>query len=472
MSTDPAAVPASTSPADPDQPNWKLLTRYALIAAAAGFGLYLVAGIANYMSVEASEVAAAKKRFVLSYFSGFIFWFSLPLGGLALLMIAYLTKTSWGLILRRPFESAVRTLPHFLVLFVPIVVVVIYSDHKEGGFSPYWWSNPEETPVPEVPIHSPDEKALDKRQQTIDTSAVMVKKVIEVQQKEYKDRELGIFYFLSMPSFVIVSLVLFVIWLVMAYFVVYKWGQDASDETSTAKVDAALEKLKNFSGPGIIIYALSITAAATLWVMSLEPSWSSTMFPVIFAVNQFLTCFAFCLACFLFIVGRPPFRDLMRPKFQLDMGTLMLAFTLFWSYTSFSQFMLVWIGNLPEEIPFFLKRSQPTYGFWWCVSAGLIALHFALPFLLLLFRDIKLHPVRLRMVAIYLCVICSIDVVWWIEPILANKSGFPYFLMDIGAIIGIGGLFATYWIGFLKQRPLFPASQAFLLPEGHHVGHH
>ncbi len=258
----------------------------------------------------------------------------------------------------------------------------------------------------------------------------------------------------------------------MGYFVVYRWGQDASDETSTAKVDAALEKLKNFSGPGIIVYALSITAAATLWVMSLEPSWSSTMFPVIFAVNQFLTCFAFCLAFFLFILSRPPFRDLMRPKFQLDMATLMLAFTLFWSYTSFSQFMLVWIGNLPEEIPFYLKRSQPTYGFWWCVSAGLIALHFALPFLLLLFRDIKLHPVRLRMVAIYLCVICAIDVTWWIEPILANKSGFPYFLMDIGGIIGIGGLFATYWIGFLKQRPLFPASQAFLLPEGHHVGHH
>jgi hypothetical protein len=251
-------------------------------------------------------------------------------------------------------------------------------------------------------------------------------------------------------------------------YLLITWGNDASDETSTAKVDAALEKLKNFSGPGIIIYALSITVAATLWVMSLEPSWSSTMFPVIFAVNQFLTCFAFCLSVFLFIVGRPPFRALMRPKFQLDMGTLMLAFTLFWSYTSFSQFMLVWIGNLPEEIPFYLKRSA---GAWWWVSAGLIALHFALPFVLLLFRDIKLNPVRLRTVAIYLCVICAIDVVWWIEPTQANKTDFPYFLMDLGGIIGVGGLFVLYWTWNLKKRPLFPMSQAFLLPEGHHHGH-
>jgi hypothetical protein len=252
-------------------------------------------------------------------------------------------------------------------------------------------------------------------------------------------------------------------------YLLKKWGEDASDETSTAKVDAALEKLKNFSGPGIIVYALTITAGATLWVMSLEPSWSSTMFPVIFAVNQFLTCFAFCLALFLILVSQPPFRDLMRPKFQLDMGTLMLVFTLFWSYTSFSQYMLVWIGNLPEEIPFFLKRSA---GAWWYVSAGLIALHFALPFLLLLFRDIKLHPVRLQTVAIYLCVICAIDVVWWIEPTLGNASGFPYFLMDIGGVVGVGGLFALNWIRILKQRPLFPASQTFLLPEGHHAGHH
>jgi hypothetical protein len=151
------------------------------------------------------------------------------------------------------------------------------------------------------------------------------------------------------------------------------------------------------------------------------------------------------------------------------MGTLLLALTLFWSYTSFSQFMLVWIGNLPEEIPFFLKRSA---GAWYYVSAVLIAFHFALPFLLLLFRDIKLHPVRLRYVAVLILVVCAIDVMWWIEPSTPHEGRFPFWVMDIGAILGIGGIWGLVWVWQLKQRPLLPASQVFLLPEGHHHEHH
>jgi magnesium-transporting ATPase (P-type) len=193
------------------------------------------------------------------------------------------------------------------------------------------------------------------------------------------------------------------------------------------------------------------------------------MFPVIYTINQFLTCFAFCLALFLLWSSRPPFVGHMRPKFQLDMGTLMLAFTLFWSYTSFSQFMLIWIGNLPEEIPFYLKRSA---GGWWYVSAGLIALHFALPFLLLLFRDIKLHPKRLRVVAMYLLVICAIDVTWWIEPTTVKHTSFPFWLLDVGSILGIGGLFGLVFFWQLAKRPLLPTNETFMLPEGHHHEHH
>jgi hypothetical protein len=461
VTTDPAALPGPGGLPTSDQPNWAAYSRYSVIAAIAGFALLIVAGIAHVVTAGEAEKHVAQQRFVLSYLCGFIFWFSLPLGGMSLLMIAYLCKTSWGLLLRRPFEAAIQTWPLFLGLLVILIVLACTP-----GISPYWWTRPEEAKKEEVDLKMMS--GDDKRQQAIETGKAMRNRAIDFAIKERNERDKGIFYFLSKPSFVIVSLVLFGIWVGFIYFL-NKWGREASDETNTARVDAALEKLKNISGPGIIVYALTITAAATLWVMSLEPGWSSTMFPVIFAVNQFLTCMAFNLAVFLFLVSKPPFRDLMRPKFQLDMGTLMLAFTLFWSYTSFSQFMLVWIGNLPEEIPFFLKRSA---GAWWYVSAAMIALHFALPFLLLLFRDIKLHPVRLRTVAIYLCVICAIDVVWWIQPSLPNESNFPFFIMDIGSIVGVGGLFGIFWIWRLKQRPLFPASQAFLLPEGHHVGEH
>jgi hypothetical protein len=466
VSTDAAATPgAAPAPANPDQPNWASFSRVAGIAAVVGLALYLVAGFGNLAAASGHEAeAAAKTRFSLAYLTGYIFWFSLPLGGMALLMIGYLTKTSWGLLLRRPMEAAIRTLPLMVLLFLPIVIAT-----ATGSASPYWWTHPEDTPAPPpTDTSAAPEGSADKREQTIKTGEYMIRKAVAHERKE---RDEGIYGFLSVPAFIGVGIVLFAIWGTLIYFL-DKWGKEASDETDNAKVDAALEKLKNLSGPGIIIFAITITAAATQWVMSLEPGWSSTMFPVIFAVNQFLTCFAFCVAMFLLLVSRPPFRDVMRPKFQLDMGTLMLAFTLFWSYTSFSQFMLVWIGNLPEEIPFFLKRSVPRGGLWYCVSAALIALHFALPFLLLLFRDIKLHPVRLRAVAVYLLVICAVDVTWWIEPSAPHHGSFPFWLMDVGAILGIGGVWATVWLWQLKQRPLLPASQTFLLPEGHHHEHH
>jgi hypothetical protein len=463
VSTDPAASPgdanAANAPVVP-QPDWSRYRRVAINAAIGGLVIYAGAGFANYYrAVGESAEHVAKQRFASAYLSGFIYWFSIPLGGMALLMIGYLAKSSWGLLLRRPMEAAIRTLPLWVVLFLPIVVFA-WSEK----LSPYFWTEPWNAPFSERKGSEMPDAGLDKRTQTIQAGEWMIHRAVLHESELRQKGNLG---FLTKPAFLGVGLMLFVIWGAMIYFL-NRWGKDASDETDTTKVDHALHRLGQLSGPGIIIYAITITAAATQWVMSLQPGWASTMFPVIFAINQFLTCLAFCLALFLVFVSQPPLRDIMRPKFQLDMATLLLALTLFWSYTSFSQFMLVWIGNLPEEIPFFLKRSA---GAWWYVSAALIALHFALPFLLLLFRDIKLHPVRLRNVAVFLLVICAVDVVWWIEPSLPHSGSFPFWLMDVGAILGVGGVFGLVWIWQLKQQPLIPASQVFLLPEGHHEHH-
>jgi hypothetical protein len=445
----------------------------ALIAAIGGFAMYLAAGYSNhntaarvpddssYAEVASSEVAKhiAKQRFATAYLSGFIYWLSIPLGGMALLMIGYLAKSSWGLLLRRPMEAAIRTLPLWFLLFLPLVAFS-WSDH----YSPYFWTDVWNERSPNKELTEIPDSTLDRRTQTIQAGKLMIDRAIRHETRLRQEGNLG---FLTKPAFLGVGILLFLIWGTMIFFL-SKWGNDASDETNTAKVDHALHRLGQISGPGLIIYAITITAASSQWVMSLQPGWASTMFPVIFAINQFLTCLAFCVALFLLFASQSPLKEVMRPKFQLDMATLLLALTLFWSYTSFSQFMLVWIGNLPEEIPFFLKRSA---GGWWYVSAGLIALHFALPFLLLLFRDIKQHPVRLRMVAIFLLVICAIDVVWWIEPTHPHDGYFPFYFMDAGAILGIGGVFGLVWIWQLKKRPLIPASQVFLLPEGHHEHH-
>ena len=480
--SDPAApTPASPAPAAPgappaasDQPNWAPFSRVAVVAAVAGWVLFAVAAVTNLGAAEGEDAKhAAQSRIMVGYLSGFTYWFSLPLGAMCLLMIRYVAKSSWGLLLTRPLEAATRTLPLTILLFVPLVGAVTLA---HGQFSPYPWSHHDEHEKEEKKDDAKAAAPGDKRDQAIEASKVMVrrakehqKQIHETHEKDHKNRFEAIYGFLTPMGFVVVSAVLFLIWGTMI-FLLNKWGKETSEATDPAVVDRGLEKLQNLSGPGIIVFALTITAAATQWVMSLEVGWASTMFPVIFAVNQFLTAFAFCLALFLTVCGMPPFKAHMRPKFQLDMGTLLLAFTMFWSYTSFSQFMLIWIGNLPEEIPFYLKRSNETGWYW--VSAALIALHFALPFLLLLFRNIKLHPGRLRLVALYLLVICAVDVIWWIAPSAAESAFALPWLIDVGAILGIGGVWGLFFLYQLKQRPLFPDNQAFLLPEGHHHEQH
>ncbi|HEY1187886.1 MAG TPA: hypothetical protein VGE74_09525 [Gemmata sp.] len=507
MSTDPAATPGTGTtppsapvgapPAHTAQPDWSGYTRTAFGLLIVGWALFAIAGVMNLSAADEGDPKHdAKARFLVAYVSGFTYWLSLPIGALALLMIRYVAKTSWGLLLTRPMEAATRTLPLLVLLFLPILGAVAYKVEEKthdgktthaAPLSPYWWSNPAHAETEHDGAeakgaahdgHEHKEKdgdhAINKnREKTEVLGKRMMQKAIATQKAaERHEREESIYGFTSVPGFVLTAVICFGVWGVLIFFL-NKWGKETSDATDPNKVDAGLEKLKNISSIGLVIYAIINTAACTLWVMSLEPGWSSTMFPVIFTVNTFLTTLAFCLAMFLLIADKPPFKGHMRPKFQLDMATLLLVFTLFWSYTSFSQFMLIWIGNLPEEIPYYLKRSNEHghRSFWWFVSAGLIALHFALPFLLLLFRGIKLHPKRLRVVALYLLVICGVDVIWWIAPSAPVHNGFPAYLMDVGAVLGVGGVWLLYFVYQLKQRPIFPDNQAFLLPEGHEHGH-
>jgi hypothetical protein len=466
----PPGDPGAPAPVDPNQPNWAGFIRVASVAAIAGLGLFIALGGLKIAGASDEEAGFAKRRFASAFLTSYTFWLSLPVGAMALLLIHHLVKSSWGLLLRQFFEAATRTIPLIIVMWIILGAILPTS------FSPYWWTHPQDIHVEP----GPDAGTVlssgnpDKRDQAIQVSAAMVRRFVELQQKfaaedrDYRDQ--GNFNFLSNKAWWVVGGVLFLIWCTMIFYL-NKWGTQAREASGREAVEAVLAKPNALGGPGLIIYGITITAAASQWVMSVEPSWSSTMFPVIYAVNQFLTAFALCLALFLLLSTKSPFKEVMRPKFQIDMGTLLLAFTLFWSYTSFSQFMLVWIGNLPEEIPFFLRRSE---GEWWYVSAILCVFHFALPFLLLLFRDIKMHPTRLRYVAIYLIVICAIDVMWWIAPSFPSPSGsgFPYWLLDIGAVVGIGGLWGLYFIYELRRRPLLPVSAMYRLPEGHHHEQH
>ena len=461
-----------TPPAPPLAPNWGPARSLVSVVMGVGFGLFALGiGLLPVTKEEGTDAHVVREA-LAAWLVGWTFWFSLPLGGLALLMIHYLAKSSWGLLLRRPFEAAAKTLPVMAVLFCPIAAAACLHDDR----SIYWWTHPSaehaDTSGHKEAAHAggghdDHDHAADPadaiRAKKFKASEEAVEHAVAHEQEEQRE---GTYGFLSTPVFLVVAAVLFVTWGLLIFFLT-KWSDESARDAS--KVEASWEKAKNLSGPGLIIYAITITVAATQWVMSLQPGWSSTMYPVIFAVNQFLTCLAFCVALFLLFVGRPPFKDVMRPKFQLDMGSLMLGLTMFWAYTTFSQTMLIWIGNLPEEIPYYLKRSNHT-GWWW-VSAFLIVFHFALPFVLLLFRDIKLHPVRLRAMAVYLLVVIAVDVTWWIEPTWEHSSPM-YIVMSIGALLGIGGIWGLAFLTFLARRPLLPANETYLLPEGHEGGHH
>jgi hypothetical protein len=462
--TPPAAPPA-------DEPyNWAPAQRVALGAAAVGIAAYVILGVVN-MGIDHEH---GLRQFFLSYLTGFVYWSGITLGAMALLMIHYLAKSSWGRLLNRPLEAASRCLPLILALFIPLAIATTM-----GKDSPYWWSDPhaahasdahdEEKAEPKD--GEPPPSAADvKRQERIEYGK---KKIEERVHEEREAREHGTWGFLSTPGFVICGIAYFAVWGGLIFFL-NKWGRDTIDAgDDRERIEAALKKASNLSGPGLILYAITLTAAVSQWVMSLEPSWASTMFPVVYAVNQLLAGLTFCVAIFLTLAERPPLSRVLRPKFQIDMGSLMLALTLFWSYTSFSQLMLVWIGNLPEEIPFFLKRSNPPMeNGWWWVSAALIVFNFACPFILLLFRDVKLHKKRLRAVALWLLVMYFINAIWWVEPAVPHEGNFPYWLMDIASVIGLGGVWGLVFLWQLKQRPILPFNQVYMLPEGHDHGQH
>ena len=365
-----------------------------------------------------------------AYLTGFTYWFSLPLGGDGApddrlpredVVGPAAPPAAGG---RDPHAAAVRSL-----LFVPLVVVA-GIEH----YSPYWWTHPDEAHARRTAtVRRCRDGAADKREQAIEAGEVHDRQGGRARARSRAEGQLR----LPLDAGVHRRRPRAVRDLGHDDLLPQQVGEGCIGRDRQREGGSACTKLEQALRAGLIIYAITITAAATQWVMSLEPGWASTMFPVIFAVNQFLTCFAFCLALFLLFASRPPFKDVMRPKFQLDMGTLLLAFTLFWSYTSFSPVHAGVDREPAGRDPVLPEAVGPTAG-WWCVSAALIAFHFALPFLLLLFRDIKLHPVRLRVVAVYLLVdLRDRRDRGGSQPThAALRRASRIWLMDVGAIVG------------------------------------
>ena len=375
-------------------------------AAAAGpHGLERFQRPALYIGVAALAICAiggffAPAQFFRSYLFAFLFWTGVALGCMAVAMLHHVTGGAWGLPIRRPLESGTRTLPLMFLLFLPIVL---------GARKIYEWADP--VAVSHDPI---------------------------LRHKSV---------YLNVPFFTGRALLYFAAWIAFAYYL-NRWSleQDSTGDRPIAR------RLQVLSSVGLVAYGLTVTFASIDWGMSLEPHWFSTMYGVLFIAGQALTAFAFAIVVLVLLAGTPPLSGYVGQRHYHDLGKLMLAFVMFWAYVSFSQYLIIWAGNLPEEVPWYLRRLQ---GGWGWIAGAILVFHFVLPFLLLLPATANRNPRVLAAVAGLVVFMRLVDVFWLTQPALAGPR-FRLHWMDLLAPIGVGGLWLAMFLWQLGKRPLLP----------------
>jgi len=358
-------------------------------------------------------------QFLRSYIVAYVFWLGITLGCLAILMLQHMSGGAWGLVIRRLLESATRTFPLLALLFLPIAL---------GVGSIYPWAQPLATDAPEALKHALAHKAP----------------------------------FLNVPFFLVRAVFYFAVWNLMSYFL-NKWSLE-QDRTGHRPLTT---KLQSLSGPGLVLYGLTVTFASIDWMMSLEPQWFSTMYGILIMGGQGLSAMAFIIAVVVVLSQYKPLSEVIKPRHLHDLGKLMLAFLMLWAYFGFSQFLIIWSGNLPEEIPWYVRRLQSS---WKWLGLALVVLQFALPFVLLLSRDLKRNARRLVIVATVVIVMRLVDLIWLTGPDF-YQGAFRIHWMDVLMPIGLGGLWLAYFAYQLKARPLLPIGDPFLgealAPSGH-----
>jgi hypothetical protein len=360
-----------------------------------------------------------RAQFFHSYLFAFGFWAGISIGSLALLMLQHLTGGGWGLVIRRVLEASTRTLPLMLILFVPVVL---------GTHWIYSWTHQEE----------------------------LAKHPVLLEKSKY----------LNLPFFTVRAAIYFAIWLALAFFL-NRWSL-LQDRTAKSKFT---KNMRVLSGPGMVLLVFTVTFASIDWFMSLDPEWSSTIYGFIYVAAWSLSALAFTVAVMAALAKHEPMNQIVGQSHFQDLGKLLLALVMLWSYFAFSQFLIIWSGNLPEEISWYIPRI---HGAWGAIALAVIILHFAFPFLFLLSRSFKRDSGKLVIVAVLILVMRLIDLFWMIAPNFTGEH-FHISWMDLVAPIAMGGLWLGVFARALTQRPLIPINDPLYetaLEQKHaHAGH-
>jgi hypothetical protein len=253
--------------------------------------------------------------------------------------------------------------------------------------------------------------------------------------------------YLNVPFFTVRVGIYFAVWLVVTRYLV-RWSRE-QDETGAPDVVRRLQ----FLGRGaLLLYSLTMTFAAVDWAMSLEPHWYSTIYGILIIGGQVLSAFAFVIPVLMLLADRPPFSELVTVEQFHDLGKLMLAFVMLYAYFAFSQFLIIWSGNLPEETPWYLARLN---GGWQYLAIALVLFQFALPFVILLSRNLKRNARRLAGIALVVLVARLLDLFWLLKPAF-SPAHFSIHWMDVAAVFGVGGLWLSFFLLRLRGQPLLP----------------
>jgi len=343
-------------------------------------------------------------EFFRGYLLAFMAWLGVTLGSMAILMIRHLTGGGWGMVIRRVLGAAMRCIPLMTILFIPILF---------GLPRLYPWA-----------------RSLDA------IADPHLRQHLEEITKSY----------LSIPAVIIRAAIYFAIWNLLS-FLLTRWSQ----EQDRAKPPDNSHRFRAVSGPGLILYAFTISFAAIDWVMSIDPSWISTIYGLLLLIGELLSGLCFAVVVERILVKYPPMSTWLKPEYVHDHGNWMLTFVMVWAYFSFSQLLIIWAGNLPEEITWYYRRF---HGGWSAVGISLIVFHFVVPFVLLLSRPFKRDVRKLVWLAVWLMVMRWVDLFWIIEPDFSPTLALHW--ADIVLPIAMGGLWMWFYFRNLNAIPLLP----------------
>ena len=358
----------------------------------------LIAGIVGLVALVASAFIDSH-QFFQSYLIGWTFCTGITVGSLALLMLQHLTGGGWGLVILRSLEAATRVLPLMAILFVPIILGAHSIYHR-------WMDHEELAKDPVVQFKTP---------------------------------------YLNLPFFTIRAVVYFAIWGTLA-FLLNKWSL-AQDRTADNRYT---KNMRVLAGPGMVALIFSVTFASIDWYMSLEPEWFSTIYGFIYVAAWSLSALAFVIAVMARLSREEPMKRIVAPLHFHDLGKLLLALVMLWAYFAFSQYLIIWSGNLPEEITWYLVR---THGAWGAIIITIGILHFAAPFLFLLSRSNKRDPSRLVVIAVVILVMRAVDLLWMLVPAFPDHK---WIWLDVISFLGFGGLWLAFFTWQLGKRSLIP----------------